>query len=89
MPHYNRFSIFSVGCPRSSADALRASYHDPARVQTLPAGPLFDVVGVAMDLGLEALDLLMRSGAQLGPVGTRMVAVMAATFFVMMIARRT
>jgi hypothetical protein len=48
--------------------ALRASYADPARVQAVPAGLLFDVVSVGMDVGLETLDLLLRSGAPLGPV---------------------
>jgi hypothetical protein len=52
----------------TAAAALRASYADPCRVQAVPAGPLFDAVSVAMDLGLEALDLLLRSGAPLGPV---------------------
>jgi hypothetical protein len=52
----------------SAAAALRASYADPARVQAVPAGPLFDVVSVAMDPGLDALDLMLRSGAALGPV---------------------
>ena len=52
----------------TAAAALRASYADPSRVAAVPAGPLFDVVSVAMDLGLEALDLLLRSGAPLGPV---------------------
>jgi len=37
-------------------------------VQAVLAGPLFDVVSVAMDPGLEALDLLLRAGAPLGPV---------------------
>jgi hypothetical protein len=52
----------------TAAAALRASYADPSRVAAVPCGPLFDVVSVAMDLGLEALDLLLRSGAPLGPV---------------------
>src|SRR5579859_6763702 len=52
----------------TAAAALRASYADPARVQAVPAGPLFDVVSVAMDLGLDALDLLLRCGTPLGPV---------------------
>lgn len=51
-----------------AAAALRARYADPARVASVPAGPLFDVVSVAMDLGLDALDLLLRSGAPVGPV---------------------
>jgi hypothetical protein len=54
--------------PRPVRAALRASYADPARVQAVPAGPLFDVVSVGMDVGLETLDLLLRSGAPLGPV---------------------
>jgi hypothetical protein len=52
----------------TAAAALRASYSDPSRVAAVPAGPLFDVVSVSMDLGLEALDLLLRSGAPVGPV---------------------
>lgn len=52
----------------TAAAALRASYTDPSRVTAVAAGPLFDVVSVAMDLGLEALDLLLRAGAPLGPV---------------------
>jgi hypothetical protein len=52
----------------TAATALRASYADPTRVQTVSAGPLFDVVSVAMEPGLEALDLLLRSGAPIGPV---------------------
>jgi hypothetical protein len=54
--------------PRPVRAALRASYADPARVQAVPAGLLFDVVSVGMDVGLETLDLLLRSGAPLGPV---------------------
>jgi len=55
--------------PVATADAaLRAAYTDPARVQAVPAGALFDAVTVAMDLGLETLDLLLRAGAPLGPV---------------------
>ncbi|MGH6656672.1 MAG: hypothetical protein ACRDVE_15890, partial [Actinocrinis sp.] len=38
--------------PDVGAAALRASYRDPARVASVPAGPLFDVVSVSMDLGL-------------------------------------
>ncbi|HZU59112.1 MAG TPA: hypothetical protein VFA06_24745 [Actinocrinis sp.] len=52
----------------SPAAALRAGYPDPARVAAVPAGPLFDAVSVGMDLGLEALDLLLRTGAPIGPV---------------------
>jgi len=48
--------------------ALCASYADPARAQAVPAGPLFDVVSVGMDVGLETLDLMLRSGVPLGPV---------------------
>ena len=55
--------------PAATATAAwRAGYPDPARVAAVPAGPLFDAVSVGMDLGLEALDLLLRSGAPLGPV---------------------
>lgn len=53
---------------RPVSAALRASYADPARAQAVPAGPLFDVVSVGMDVGLETLDLMLRSGVPLGPV---------------------
>ena len=53
---------------RPASAALRASYADPARAQAVPAGPLFDVVSVGMDVGLETLDLMLRSGVPLGPV---------------------
>jgi hypothetical protein len=53
---------------RPVSAALRARYADPARAQAVPAGPLFDVVSVAMDVGLETLDLMLRSGEPLGPV---------------------
>jgi hypothetical protein len=68
-PH-SRLSLTPPVCApvATAVAALRASYADPARVQTVLAGPLFDVVSVAMDPGLEALDLLLRSGAPLGPV---------------------
>jgi len=56
-----------IPCCAVSA-ALRASYADPARAQAVPAGPLFDVVSVGMDVGLETLDLMLRSGVPLGPV---------------------
>jgi hypothetical protein len=52
----------------TAAAALSAAYADPARVQAVPAGPLFDAVSVAMDLGLHALDLLLRADVPLGPV---------------------
>lgn len=48
--------------------ALCSSYLDPARVQPVPAGPAFDLVSVQMPIGLDALDLLLRSGGQVGPV---------------------
>jgi hypothetical protein len=50
------------------ASALRAGYRDPARVQPLPAGAIFDLVSVPMSLGLDALDLMVRAGGPLGPV---------------------
>ena len=53
---------------RAVSAALRASYADPTRAQAVPAGPLFDVVSVGMDVGLETLDLMLRSGVPLGPV---------------------
>ena len=53
---------------RAVSAALRARYADPARAQAVPAGPLFDVVSVGMDVGLETLDLMLRSGVPLGPV---------------------
>jgi len=40
---------------------LCASYQDPARVQPLPAGLTFDLVSVGMAIGLDALDLMLRS----------------------------
>jgi hypothetical protein len=48
--------------------AMRAGSPDPTRALTLPAGDLFDLVSVDLPLGLDALDLLLRSGAALGPV---------------------
>jgi hypothetical protein len=50
------------------AYALRASYLDPARVQPVPAGRTFDLVSVQMAIGLDALDLMLRSGRPIGPV---------------------
>ncbi|MBR7838812.1 hypothetical protein KDL01_36430 [Actinospica durhamensis] len=48
--------------------ALCASYRDPARVQPVPAGTAFDLVSVQMAIGLDALDLMLRSGRPVGPV---------------------
>jgi hypothetical protein len=48
--------------------AFRASYADPARVQTLAAGPLFDVLSVEMMVGLETAQLLITDRQPLGPV---------------------
>ena len=48
--------------------AFRASYDDPARVQTLAAGPLFDVLSVEMTVGLETAQLLITDRQPLGPV---------------------
>ena len=50
------------------ATALCASYQDPARVQPVPAGTVFDLVSVAMAIGLDALDLMLRAGGPIGPV---------------------
>ena len=54
--------------PDPLATALYASYPDPARVQPVPAGPDFDLVSVAMPIGLDALDLMLRAGGPVGPV---------------------
>jgi hypothetical protein len=51
-----------------AATAFRASYDDPARVQTLAAGPLFDVLSVEMMVGLETAQLLITDRQPLGPV---------------------
>jgi len=51
-----------------AASAFRASYADPARVQTLAAGPLFDVLSVEMMVGLETAQLLITDRQSLGPV---------------------
>jgi hypothetical protein len=48
--------------------ALRASYPDPARVQPVPAGSVFDLVSVPTPIGLDALDLMLRAGGPVGPV---------------------
>lgn len=56
------------GAGRTVSAALRPSYADPARAQAVPAGPLFDVVSVEMDVGLATLDLMLRAGVPLGPV---------------------
>ncbi len=48
--------------------ALCASYRDPARVQPVSAGTTFDLVSVQMETGLDALDLMLRSGRPVGPV---------------------
>jgi hypothetical protein len=62
-------AVWVPPAPAANASAaLRAGYSDPARVAAVPAGPLFDAVSVGMDLGLDALDLLLRAGAPLGPV---------------------
>jgi len=58
----------AVAPAATAAAALRASYADPARVAAVPAGPLFDVVSVPMDVGLAALELMLRCAAPLGPV---------------------
>jgi hypothetical protein len=41
---------------------------DPALVRPVEAGPSFDAVSVPMDIGLDALDLLLRGGSPVGPV---------------------
>lgn len=57
------------GWPADPAtSAFRASYADPARVQTLAAGPLFDVLSVEMMVGLETAQLLITDRQPLGPV---------------------
>lgn len=50
------------------ATALRATYRDPARIQPVPAGAVFDLVSVTMPIGLDALDLMLRAGGPVGPV---------------------
>jgi hypothetical protein len=50
------------------AYVLCASYLDPAKVQPMPAGAAFDLVSVQMAIGLDALDLMLRSGCPVGPV---------------------
>lgn len=57
-----------AGWADPAASAFRASYTDPARVQTLAAGPLFDVLSVGMAVGLEAARLLLADRLPLGPV---------------------
>lgn len=54
--------------PDPLGSALRASYRDPARVQPVSAGTAFDLVSVAMPIGLDALDLMLRAGGPVGPV---------------------
>jgi hypothetical protein len=54
--------------PDPLATALRASYPDPARIQPVPAGSVFDLVSVIMPIGLDALDLMLRAGGPVGPV---------------------
>lgn len=44
------------------------SESDPELARTVEAGPSFDAVSVPMDLGLDALDLLLRGGSRVGPV---------------------
>lgn len=57
-----------AGWADPAASAFRASYADPARVQTLAAGPLFDVLSVEMTVGLETAQLLITDRQPLGPV---------------------
>jgi hypothetical protein len=57
-----------AGWADPAASAFRASYADPARVQTLAAGPLFDVLSVEMTVGLETAQLLITDRRPLGPV---------------------
>jgi hypothetical protein len=57
-----------AGWADPAASAFRASYADPARVQTLAAGPLFDVLSVEMAVGLETAQLLLTGRQPLGPV---------------------
>ncbi|HEV2635772.1 MAG TPA: hypothetical protein VGX23_11535 [Actinocrinis sp.] len=57
-----------AGWTDPATSAFRAGYTDPARVQTLAAGPLFDVLSVEMTVGLEAAQLLLADHQPLGPV---------------------
>jgi len=72
MPHPSDPACLAPADPQPPVDplayALCASYQDPSRVQPVPAGPTFDLVSVAMGIGLDALDLMLRSGAPVGPV---------------------
>ena len=72
MPHPSDPACLAPTEPHPAADplayALCASYQDPSRVQPVPAGTTFDLVSVGMGIGLDALDLMLRSGDPVGPV---------------------
>jgi hypothetical protein len=72
MPHPGDPAALASSEPERPYDplgyALCASYLDPARVQPVPAGPAFDLVSVQMAIGLDALDLMLRTGGPVGPV---------------------
>lgn len=72
MPHPSDPACLAASHPEPDADplayALCASYQDPARIQPVPAGDVFDLVSVRMGIGLDALDLMLRAGGPVGPV---------------------
>jgi hypothetical protein len=67
-PPEPRAARLDPGAGDPLAYALCAGYLDPARVQPVPAGRAFDLVSVQMPIGLDALDLMLRSGFPVGPV---------------------
>ena len=72
MPHPTDPACLVPDDPQTAVDPLAyelcASYQDPARVQPVPAGLTFDLISVCMAIGLDALDLMLRSGDPVGPV---------------------
>jgi hypothetical protein len=72
MPHPSDPACIAPDDPQTAVDPLAyelcASYQDPARVQPVPAGLTFDLISVCMAIGLDALDLMLRSGDPVGPV---------------------
>ena len=72
MPHPSDPACLAPSDPEPPVDPLAyavcASYRDPARVQPVPAGTVFDLVSVQMAIGLDALDLMLRAGGPVGPV---------------------
>ena len=72
MPHPTDPACLIPDDPQTAVDPLAyelcASYQDPARVQPVPAGLTFDLISVCMAIGLDALDLMLRSGDPVGPV---------------------